>query len=157
MYFNDGLYFSGESLNPPVTAEILSEIKYKGLQTIQRIDRANDIWRTVDEKEPIEQYQRNEFGTFIPLLWREFDTIQDKKVQGMDRYHSGFGKIIEDEKLRAVAIFDSELIQGNIGNTFAYEFPEIKERTHKISELIEFEKIRAEKVYQMTYVEYKRR
>jgi len=157
LYFNDGLYFSGASLNPPVTMQIPSEIKYNGLQTLERIDKVNDIWKSIDELEPIEKYQRNTSGTLVPILWREFTPIDDEIRNGMDRYHSEFGKMKQDEQIRAVAIFDSELIQGTIGNTFAHVFPDPEERVNEISELIEFEKIRAEKTYQMTYVDYMRR
>ncbi len=151
LYFNDGLYFSGASLNPPVTMQIPSEIKYKGLQVIERIDKATDTWITVDEKEPIEKYQRNSLGAFIPIQWREFTPLEDEVRMGMDRYHSEFDKIKQEQQIRAVAIFDSELIQESVGASFAYEFPETKERTYEISELIEFEKLRASEIFFMLF------
>jgi len=67
LYFNDGINLEGKSLNPAPTEQIISKIKYKGLQTIQRVDKINDIWVPIDENEPVLKYTRNSHGNFIAL------------------------------------------------------------------------------------------
>jgi len=156
LYFNDGLYFNGPSINPPVTLQIPSEIKYKGLQVIERIDKANDIWITQDENEPIETYQRNSVGAFLPLEWRTFEIVDDSIGNVIDRHHSSFAEIIQEEQIRAVSIFDSELIQSTITPAFSYVYPEENERMYEISNLIEFEKIRATEIYFLKYEDKER-
>jgi len=105
LYFNDGLDIVGDSLNPATIQQIVSEIKYKGLQTIQRVDKEHDIWLAMDKSEPVLLYQQNSFGTFIPIEYRTFVPESDELVTIMDREHSEFYKLLDYETKRAIEQF----------------------------------------------------
>jgi len=106
LYFNDGLNIDGPSLNPPKQKEILSQIKYKGLQTIERIDKINDIWVSTDINEPIALYQKNSLGSFVPYQWREYEKLMDNDGSIMYRDHSYFQMLVELERERAQITYD---------------------------------------------------
>ena len=61
----------------------------------------------------------------------------------MVRYHSEFNKIKLDEVTRATDYFDSSAIQGVMGPTFAYDFPEYVDRMGIIGDKIDKENLRA--------------
>jgi len=105
LYFNDGLDIIGDSLNFPTILHIPSEIKYKGLQTVQRMDKEHDIWMAMDKSEPVLLYQKNSFETFIPIVYRTFEDTPDKLVTIIDRLHSEFYKLKEYENKRALEQF----------------------------------------------------
>ena len=111
LYFNDGLELDGDSTNPPTLMEITSPLKYKGLQTVQRIDKVLDTWMTLDMEEPVLVYQMNSFGTFIPIDWRTFEKISDAPTGVMDRYHSDFGEMKQYEQTRAEYVFIENYIK----------------------------------------------
>lgn len=151
LYFNEGLDIDGESLNPPKQMEILSELKHNGLQTIERIDKANDIWMTLNPNEPIKTYQKNSHGSFFPLERNEIETSQDKIRTVMEREHSYFDAIKEYESIRALEIFDASLLETKIGNSFAYQYSDPQDRIKEIKEIIEYEKARALLVIEQNY------
>ena len=153
VYFNDGITMEGESQNPPTTQQIISEIKHKGLQTIQRIDKENDIWMTLDKSEPVLQYQQNEFGTFIPIQYKVQEPIRDEIKMNMDRLHSEFNDIIQYEINRATIQFNSQLLQADLSPSWNYKYPLETDRVEKIKDIIQSEKIRALEVYQKIYTD----
>jgi len=156
LYFNDGLDITGPSLNPPLTKEIISKIKYKGLQTIQRIDKAQDIWITLDEKEPVLKYQQNDHGTFLPIEYRTFEKIPDTLTTNIDRLHSEFDTLREFEILRAVQQFDSTQIVSVLEASWNYDYPFPTNRTELIQHIIESEKLRTLDVKDMVYKNHKK-
>lgn len=105
LYFNDGLDITGDSLNPSVIKQIQSEIKYKGLQTVQRIDKENNIWMSMDKSEPVLLYKQNDVGSFFAIEYRTFETMPDKMTSNIDRQHSEFSKSLEFEINRALEKF----------------------------------------------------
>ncbi len=151
VYFNDGITMEGDSQNPPTTQQIISEIKYQGLQSIQRIDKENDIWMTLDKAEPVLLYKQNESGTFIPVEYRVSESIPDKITMNMDRLHSEFNDIIQYEISRATIQFDSQLIQAEIGPSFSYEYSLEGDRIDNIQSSLKSEKLRALEVYEKLY------
>lgn len=156
LYFNDGLTFFGESQNPPLTKEIISKIKYKGLQTIQRVDKAQDIWITLDENEPVLKYQQNDFGTFIPIENRIFEKIADPLTSNIDRLHSEFDTLMQYERMRATGVFDSSLIISEQPTSWKYDYPIEDNRIESIRDTLELEKIRTAHIMDMIYKNHKK-
>jgi len=111
LYFNDGIHVQGESLNPAVQMQILSAIPHQGLQTVERIDKAEDIWMTLDENEPVSLYYQNSFGTFLPLEWKETEKPMDNLSSIMNRDHSYFDLLVEVEQQRAQNTLDNLVIK----------------------------------------------
>jgi hypothetical protein len=155
LYFNDGLELEGKSQNPPVVHQIISDIKYKGLQTIQRIDKVNDIWMTLDKSEPVLRYMQNDHGTFIPIEYRITESIPDKITTNMDRLHSEFSRIITYEQNRALLTFDSSLLVSELGPSSSYDYT-TTDRIDKIRDAIELEKIRVQKYYEQSFTDYEK-
>jgi len=155
LYFNDGITFFGESLNPPLTKEIISKIKYKGLQTIQRIDKAQDIWITLDEREPVLKYQQNDHGTFIPIENRVFEKIPDTLTSNIDRLHSEFDTLKQYEITRATNHFDSSLLVSELEPSFIYDYP-LENRMENIKDIQVLEKIRTLDVKDILYKNHKK-
>ena len=150
-YLNDGIEINGESLNPPVHKQIISEIKHQGLQTVERIDKENDIWMSLDHKEPVLLYQQNLVGTFIPIEYRIFEKVADPVRTVMEREHSYFNDIVKYEQLRALEQFDASLLQKEIGPSFSYEYPLPYDRLEKLWNIIESERIRAQQTIEIKY------
>ncbi len=151
-YLDGGIGTEITSLNI-VEKKIISKIKYHDLQSIQRIDKENDIWMTLDKSEPVLLYKQNESGTFIPIEYRVSEPIPDKITMNMDRLHSEFNDIIQYEISRATIQFDSQLIQAEIGPSFSYEYSLEGDRIDKINHVIELEKLRALEVYEKSYAD----
>ena len=122
------------------------------MQTIQRIDKENDIWMTMDKSEPVLTYQQNDFGTFIPIEYRVIEPLSDEIKMNMDRLNSEFRDIIQYEINRATIQFDSQLIQAELVPSWKYEYP-LEDRMGKINDIIESEKARALEVYEKRYTD----
>jgi len=146
LYFNDGITLEGESLNPDVVQQIPSEIKYKGLQTVQRIDKVNDVWMTLDKSEPVLTYQQNSHGTFIPIEYRITESTPSDARTNPDRLHSEFKNLITYEQKRATEIFDSNLIQGELPISWSYDYPQDTERIDEKAMKVEAVRAQLEKV-----------
>jgi hypothetical protein len=144
LYFNDGITLEGDSQNPPTVQQIISDIKYKGLQTIQRIDKENDVWITLDKSEPVSHYLRNGHGTFIPLEYRQVDPSYDEVQMNMDRLNSNFNDIKQYETKRATKIFDSQLIQGEDPTSWSYVYPPQVDRMLELQQELNDEAVRAQ-------------
>ncbi len=155
LYFNDGITLEGDSQNPPVTQEIMSEIKYKGLQTVQRIDKENDIWETLDKSEPVLKYQQNEHGTFNPLEYRITESTPDEFRTNPDRLHEDFIKSIKFEQKRAVQYFDSALYLAQLPDSWSHHWKET-DRMDEIIDDIVAETKRTQEVYENSYSYYEK-
>jgi len=155
LYFNDGITLEGDSQNPPVTHEIISEIKYKGLQTIQRIDKENDIWITLDKSEPVLKYQQNDHGSFNPIEYRVFEKTPDAMTSNPDRLHSEFIKSIKFEQKRALQYFDSALYLGQLDPSWGHHWKETDRMTEIIDD-IEAETKRTQEVFEESYPDYEK-
>jgi len=65
----------------------------------------------------------NSFGTFVKISSTQLER-NDPLSNVMTRQNSNFDKIILYEMKRAIKVFDSSMIQGDISESFSYEFPE---------------------------------
>jgi len=121
-YLNDGFVVIGTSLNPMKTEMIPSNIKSEGLVKVTQLEKYSPYWITDDGR----IFEKNSFGSFTQIN-QKFERFQDKG-EPRTRLHSGFGGIIEKEKIKAVEIFDSRGIISELPPSFAYEFPETVKR-----------------------------
>ena len=151
IYFNDGLHITGDSLNPPTVQQIMSQIKYKGLQTVQLIDKEQDIWQSMDKLEPVLLYKQNDHGTFIPIEFRTFESTPSDARTNPDRLHSEFKNIITYEIKRATKIFDSSLFVSEGKPSWSYVYPPQVDRMEELQKAlkVEVERAQLEKVLSM--------
>jgi len=150
-YFNDGIDVHGQSLLPPVQKAIISEIKSKGVQTIERIDRVNDIWMTLDADEPVKLYKRNSYDSFEPIEWKEVKKTQTELRDIMKRNDSYFSDFKLLEEKHAEYIFDSSKIQAVLGPSFGYDFPSAPIRLDSNNDTLKSEETRGEDEYALMY------
>jgi len=119
---NEGFDISGKSLNPMPTEMIPSPTKGEGLIKVTQHEKYSDYWIAQDGR----IFEKNSFGSFTQID-QKFERFQDKG-EPRTRLHSGFGGIIDQEKIRASELFDSSSIISELPPSFAYEFPETRER-----------------------------
>ncbi len=137
-YYNHGIHVEGDSLNP-------DEFTKKGTQVLQRIDKHNDIWVPLND-DVVAKYQRNSFGTFIPIEWNEFKRHQDPTQSVMTRQNSNFDSLIEFEKMRASQYFDSSLIQGTLDGSMETPIIHTVPRLEQLADEIAFEQVKAQDI-----------
>jgi hypothetical protein len=113
-YLNDGFDISGDSLNAMVTEMIPSPLKGEGLIKVTQNAKYSDYWSTDDGR----IFEKNTFGSFKQIN-HEFKRFQDSG-DPRTRLHSGFGGVMDYEKLRAQSVFNSTALQAELGETFSH-------------------------------------
>jgi len=143
-YLNDGFDISGDSLNPMTTEMIPSPLKGEGLIKVTQNAKYSDYWSTDDGR----IFEKNSFGSFTQIN-HEFKRFQDTG-DPRTRLHSGFGGMIDSEKLRALEIFNSTALQAELGESFSHDIS-IGERITEemIQEMIIQEHIAMKKLQEM--------
>ncbi|MBA4462579.1 MAG: hypothetical protein H2B01_00145, partial [Nitrosopumilaceae archaeon] len=113
-YLNDGFDISGDSLNAMVTEMIPSPLKGEGLIKVTQNAKYSDYWSADDGR----IFEKNTFGSFKQIN-HEFKRFQDSG-DPRTRLHSGFGGVMDYEKLRAQSVFNSTALQAELGETFSH-------------------------------------
>ena len=115
-YLNEGFKISGESLNPMSTKMIPSNIKNEGLIKVTQTEKYSDYWISDDGR----MFEMNNFGSFKEIN-QSFERFQDKG-EPTTRLHSGFAKVVESEKFRALDVFNSTKLISDLPDTFGYHY-----------------------------------
>ena len=121
-YLNEGMDVSGQSLNPLERVWISSPVRNEGLIQLTQSQKYSNFWNTDDGR----IFERNSFGSFKQIN-HKFERFQDSG-DPLNRLHSDFGKLIENEKVKALYIFNSTSLISDLPETFAYSYPEPKPR-----------------------------
>jgi len=121
-YLNEGFDISGASLNPMALMMYASPAKYEGLIPITQTEKYSNFWAAEDGR----MFEKNNFDSFKQVN-QSFERFQDTG-EPKTRLHSGFGGVIAYEQEKAIAIFDSSYLISELPETFAYVFPETKDR-----------------------------
>jgi len=149
-YLNDGFDISGDSLNPMETKQIPGPEKYEGLITVTQAAKYRDIWIAEDGGE----FERNESGAFY-LINESFKRLVDTEKTMMNRNHSEFDTLIENETNRAAQILSEQLCKrcsdepfAEINDIFAYDYPTTipKSEDHKIQAALIAENLKAQQI-----------
>jgi hypothetical protein len=144
-YLNEGVYVSGESLNPIKTKIILSNVKNKGLLKVTQVAKYSPYWTSEDGK----MFEMNSFGSFKEIN-QSFERFQDTG-NAFTRQHSEFGGILNYEQKRALNLFDSSKVISELPESFAHEFPETQSR---MNESLKQQMLEQEKMAQKSIEEY---
>ena len=111
VYFNEGIQIIGESLNEPVTENIVLQGKPPQIIQITQIDREFDLWQ--DDNESI--WTRNSFDHWIKLTIEEYVMpIDATGFGGYERIHPNFAMYKMGQELYAKQIWDGDSIQSQI-------------------------------------------
>ena len=115
-YLNEGIFITGDSLNPMKTEMIPSEIKGEGLMVVTQSAKYSPFWISQDGR----IFERNDFGSFKQIN-QKFERFQDSGT-AYTRLHSEFGKVVAYEQKRAIEIFDSNEFRNGLTHSFAYTY-----------------------------------
>ncbi|MDA7960439.1 MAG: DUF5011 domain-containing protein [Nitrosopumilus sp.] len=142
-YVNDGVEFTGEPTLPAKTAQFsVKRGNQHPVETVRLVqdDRRYDIWTDQDGF----AWLRNSYGSWFQLTHAGFERLQDPEVTVMTRIHDGFGALVEGEREKARAVFDSASIRNTVGESFSFDAPVKTERlTPELLELLRSEEARA--------------
>lgn len=98
-YLNEGINFSGISLNPMLTLNTIGTEKYEGLIIVTQVSKFSDIWVAEDGRE----FQRNTSGSFS-WINQTFERHQDKSSSVMTRQNSNFDYGLQEAQEKADAM-----------------------------------------------------
>jgi hypothetical protein len=122
IYLNEGIDVYGKSLNPMKSLVIPSPKKNEGPIMVTQTEKYSILWTTEDGR----IFERNTFGSFKQIN-QSFERFQDLG-KPLTRNHSEFGKVMENERLRLIKIFNATNLISELPGSFAYSFPEEHER-----------------------------
>jgi len=120
-YLNEGFDISGESLNPMKSNMIPSTVRNEGLISVSQVAKYSPYWVAEDGR----MFEMNSFGSFKQIN-QKFERFQDAG-EAKTRLHSAFGGIVQNEKDRALEVFDATKLIAELPDSFGYHF-EISER-----------------------------
>jgi YVTN family beta-propeller protein len=125
-YLNEGLDISGYSLNPLATKEIPDPYKYEGLITVTQLHPLSNLWGTENGR-IFEMFgESNSFKLIYELPVREYYDQEEVRHRTHDFFNDW--KLLQSNKAK-FTVFNSDEIQSEFPNSFAYEYPEIDSRT----------------------------
>jgi len=144
-YLNEGLYISGESLNPMLVNMIPSSVRDEGLLKITQVAKYSPYWSTEDGQ----MFEMNSFGSFKKIN-QTFERFQDTGI-ALTRLHSGFGGKIAYEQMRATDVFDASELIAELPDYISYSPTKSDEKIDKeMKEKIAYEQMRATDVFEAT-------
>lgn len=151
--FNHGIMVVGESLNPPdiAYAHIPSPHypQERGLIELTNTDRGEKLW--------IDQYGFVWHGddskmvliSEIPLY---LDDDPKSPFSGYNnRINSHFGEYKQEQLDKAITVFDSSLIQNELGDTFAHTYPEVVDRLVSLADEMKAAEMRIIQAFEIKY------
>jgi len=131
-YLNEGFDISGATLHPMATMMYASPAKYEGLIPITQTEKYSNLWVAEDGR----MFEKNNSDSF-KLINYSFERFQDSG-EPRTRLHSGFGGVIMYENERALNVFNATALISELPETFAYDFPETKDKmTKKFKKLMQ--------------------
>ena len=147
-YLNDGIYVSGDSLNP-LPSEIISPQTQKEVPIkVTQSKKYSVLWVSEDGR----VFERNTFGSFKQII-NSFERFEDSG-NPRSRVHSGFWSVLKDEQTRAVGVFNSTSLVSDLPESFSYSFPETKERiTSDIKKIMQEQEEIAKKIIEKSLVQ----
>jgi len=119
---------------------IPSTIKGEGLIEVIQNEKYSDYWTSKDGR----IFEMNSFGSFKQIN-PSFERFQDTG-SAFTRQHSNFGKIIEYEQNRAVKIFDANVLQSELPDSFSHYITISERITDEVIEEMVIQETIAQKV-----------
>jgi len=114
-YLNEGINVSDGSLNPMKTVMIPSPAKFEGLISVTQIEKYSPYWVAQDGR----WFERNAFDSFKQIN-HSFERFQDSG-EPSTRHHSGFDKVLNYEKTRALNVFNATSLLSQLPDIFSHD------------------------------------
>ncbi len=114
-YLNEGFGIEGISLNSMPSVMIPSPAKFEGLISVTQIEKYSPYWVAQDGR----WFEQNAFGSFKQINL-SFERFQDSG-EPLTRLHSGFDKVLNYEKTRALNVFNATSLLSQLPDSFSHE------------------------------------
>ena len=146
-YINEGVEFTGESLLDAHTAQLMQKKTNQGQAEIIELtqqDRRYNVW----EDQHGYLWTLNEYGTWTQITAADFERHQDSTGNVMTRQNSNFASLIEQERQKALLVFDSGDLISELDDYFAYDYSNVDSDMSKLEKYayeLQLESERAQK------------
>ena len=146
-YINEGVEFTGTSLLDAHTAQLMQKKTNQGQAEIIELtqqDRRYNVW----EDQHGYLWALNEYGTWTQITAAEFERHQDSIGNVMTRQNSNFASLIEQERQKALLVFDSSDLISELDDYFAYDYSNVDSDMSKLDKYayeLQLESERAQK------------
>ena len=121
-FINEGVEFTGESLLSPKTHTLMEKTSAQERHTVLELTQM-DRRHAVYEDQFGNIWEHNDYGTWKKITPDKIVRDKDPATNVMTRYHSSFDSLVLHEIGKATKIFDSDMIQSQVGDSFTYEYP----------------------------------
>ncbi len=121
-FINEGVEFTGESLLSPKTHTLMEKTSAQERHTVLELTQM-DRRHAVYEDQFGNIWEHNDYGTWKKVTPDKIVRDKDPATNVMTRYHSSFDSLVLHEIGKATKIFDSDMIQSQVGDSFTYEYP----------------------------------
>ena len=146
-YINEGVEFTGTSLLDAHTAKLMQKKTNQGQAEIIELtqqDRRYNVW----EDQHGYLWTLNEYGTWTQVTAADFERHQDSTGNVMTRQNSNFASLIEQERQKALLVFDSGELISELDDYFAYDYSNVTSdmsKSEKYAYELQLESERAQK------------
>ena len=146
-YINEGVEFTGTSLLDAHTAQLMQKKTNQGQAEIIELtqqDRRYNVW----EDQHGYLWTLNEYGTWTQITAADFERHQDDISSVMTRQNSNFASLIEQERQKALLVFDSSELISELDDYFAYDYSNVDSDMSKLDKYayeLQLESERAQK------------
>ena len=146
-YINEGVEFTGTSLLDAHTALLMQKKTNQGqaeIIVLTQQDRRYNVW----EDQHGYLWTLNEYGTWTQITVAEFERHQDGASSVMTRQNSNFASLIEQERQKALLVFDSGDLISELDDYFAYDYSDVDSDMSKLEKYaykLQLESERAQK------------
>ena len=146
-YINEGVEFTGTSLLDAHTALLMQKKTNQGqaeIIVLTQQDRRYNVW----EDQHGYLWTLNEYGTWTQITAAEFERHQDGASSVMTRQNSNFASLIEQERQKALLVFDSGDLISELDDYFAYDYSDVDSDMSKLEKYaykLQLESERAQK------------
>ena len=146
-YINEGVEFTGTPLLDAHTAQLMQKKTNQGqaeIIVLTQQDRRYNVW----EDQHGYLWTLNEYGAWTQITAADFERHQDGASSVMTRQNSNFAGLIEQERQKALLVFDSGDLISELDDYFAYDYSNVTSDMSKLEKYayeLQLESERAQK------------
>ena len=146
-YINEGVEFTGTPLLDAHTALLMQKKTNQGqaeIIVLTQQDRRYNVW----EDQHGYLWTLNEYGAWTQITAADFERHQDGASSVMTRQNSNFAGLIEQERQKALLVFDSGDLISELDDYFAYDYSNVTSDMSKLEKYayeLQLESERAQK------------
>ena len=146
-YINEGVEFTGTPLLDAHTAQLMQKKTNQGQVEIIELTQQNRRYNVWEDQHGY-LWTLNEYGTWTQITAADFERHQDSTSSVMTRQNSNFASLIEQERQKALLVFDSGGLISELDDYFAYDYSNVTSDMSKLEKYayeLQLESERAQK------------